>query len=197
MRLRALAAGAVVLASVLTGCAGPGPRPGGCQDAAGCAAIGASFAVDGRISVKYGDQSLSGKFAWSHARDRDELSLATPLGTQLAQIVRDDTGVVLTNSRQEQVRAADVESLTESQLGWRLPLVGLADWVRGRAQAGAAAVARRDDAGRLAELKESGWVIEYSYGDPPELPRRLILNYPQAEKPLEIRLVIDTWDALK
>jgi outer membrane lipoprotein LolB len=185
---------------LLAACTGPGPasRPDACEaDSPACAAIGATFAVEGRISVKYGDDSLSGKFTWSHTREHDEMSLATPLGTQVAQIVRDGAGVVLTNSRQEQFHAPDVESLTEKQLGWRLPLLGLADWVRGRARDGATAQARRDEGGRLAELKEEGWVIEYSYGDPPNLPRRLILNYPMAEKPLEIRLVVDSWNASK
>jgi outer membrane lipoprotein LolB len=190
---------ASLVCALLAACAGPGPgRQDACEsNGPACAAIGASFAIEGRISVKYGDQSLSGKFDWSHSQERDELNLATPLGTQVAQIVRDGAGVLLTNSRQEQYRAPDVESLTERQLGWRLPLVGLADWVRGRAQEGATAQARRGENGRLAELRESDWVIEYSYGDPPNLPRRLILNYTKAGKPLEIRLVIDTWSAPK
>jgi len=181
---------------LLAACAGPVKRQDTCGGgAAQCAARGAPFSAEGRISVKYGDDSLSGKFAWSHSAARDELSLASPLGNQLAQIVRDASGVVLTNSERQEFRAADVESLTEARLGWRLPLAGLTDWVRGRPQ-GDGGQARRDDNGRLAELRESGWVIEYSYGDPPGLPRRLILNYPGAEKPLEIRLVIDSWNAL-
>jgi outer membrane lipoprotein LolB len=153
-----------------------------------------SFALEGRIAVRYGEESLSGKFAWTHAPARDQLSLATPLGNQLAQIVRDGSGVLLTNSRQEQYRAPDVETLTEQQLGWRLPLLGLTDWVRGQSQSPQSA-AVRDPQGRLTELKEAGWVIAYTYNGADTLPQRLILGYPRAEKPLEIRLVVDSWSA--
>ena len=187
---------ALLLLLSLAGCATQGPAPAVPKDAptAATAAAQQAFATEGRISVRYGEQSLSGKFAWNHSTLRDELSLASPLGNQLAQIVRDGSGVQLINSRQERFTAPDVESLTQAQLGWRLPLAGLTDWVRGRPQ-GAAAQVQKDEAGRLLQLKEAGWVIDYSYAGTAALPQRLILNYPPAEQALEIRLVLDSWDA--
>jgi outer membrane lipoprotein LolB len=185
---------ALLLVVMLAACATQGPTgpvpapPAAMQPAA------QAFAAEGRISVHYGEQSLSGKFAWTHAPQRDELGLATPLGNQLAQIVRDPSGVQLTNSRQERYSAPDVESLTEAQLGWRLPLAGLTDWVQGRSRE-VSATASRDGAGRLLQLREAGWVIDYSYAGAASLPQRLILNYPGAEQALEIRLVLDTWEA--
>ena len=182
-------------AVVLAGCAGLGPRaaPGSLPDPAG-----EHFSLEGRVSVRFGDENLSGRIAWAHARDTDEINLASPLGNQLAQIVRDAGGVLLVDSQQQRHRAPDAETLTERQLGWRLPLGGLVDWVRGRpsaAGAGETGVAR-DAAGRLTRLDEAGWVIEFSYdGDAARLPRRLIMNYSRGEKPLEIRLVVDTWSA--
>lgn len=185
----ALACAALLLAACATPPA-PGAGPGGAM--ATRPADAQNFNLDGRIAVRYGEESLSGKFRWAHAPATDNLSLATPLGNQIAQIVRDAGGVVLTNSRQEQFRAPDVESLTEAQLGWRLPLAGLVHWVNGR-PGEARAQAQRDAAGRLTQLKEAGWVIDYSYGDGGPRPQRLILSYPRAEKPLEIRLVVDSW----
>ncbi len=182
----------LLCAGLLAGCANFGQAPTSALSATQVSAQ--SFALEGRIAVRYGEESLSGKFAWTHAPARDLLSLATPLGNQLAQIVRDDGGVVLTNSRQEQYRAPDVETLTEQQLGWRLPLLGLTDWVRGQAQSPQSA-AVRDPQGRLTELKEAGWVIAYTYNGADTLPQRLILSYPPAEKPLEIRLAVDSWSA--
>lgn len=187
--IRGTSAG-LLCAGLLAGCASTSPAPG-----ASAAQVSAqSFALEGRIAVRYGEESLSGKFNWTHAPARDQLSLATPLGNQLAQIVRDGGGVLLTNSRQEQYRAPDVETLTEAQLGWRLPLLGLTDWVRGQAQS-QQSPATRDPQGRLTELKEAGWVIAYTYNGADTLPQRLILGYPRAEKPLEIRLVVDGWSA--
>jgi len=70
--------------------------------------------------------------------------------------------VTLTTSEGRDASAADAEELTERLLGFRIPLAGLADWVRGRpAPAPAPTLVRRDAAGRLAELEQSGWRIEY------------------------------------
>ena len=150
------------------------------------------------MAVRYGTENLSGRISWTHesplAPARDEIGLASPLGNQLARLVRDATGVTLTDSNQQTFRAADAESLTAQRLGWRLPLTGLADWVQGRVSAGATEDVQRDAAGRISLLAQSGWRIEYSYqDDAARLPRRLIMQYVKGAEPLEIRLVIERW----
>jgi len=172
---------------MLAGCATPGlpPEPAPAQ------AVSESFAIEGRVSVRYGEESLSGKIAWSHSATRDEISLASPLGNQLAQIVRAPAGVVLTDANQVRYQATDVETLTERHLGWRLPLAGLSDWVRARPDT--AAVTRRDASGRPIHVAEAGWDIDFDYDGTARLPRRLIMIFTRAERPLEIRLVIDNW----
>src|SRR5258706_12235567 len=107
----------------------------------------------------------------------------------MARIVRSGSEVTLTTQDGRETRAADAESLTEQALGFRLPLAGLADWVRGRAAAAPAPTReRRDAAGRLEELEQSGWTIRY-----PEYaaagPSRLTRHFPG----LELRLAISEW----
>lgn len=180
---------------VLAGCTALAPPARISQDA--------GFALEGRVAVRYGAENISGRIAWTHDPVRDEIGLASPLGNQLARLVRAAGGVTLTDSRQETFRAADAESLTEQRLGWRLPLAGLTDWVQGRVATGLAAgtiadqtapEAQRDNAGRLSLLMQSGWRIDYSYeDDTARLPKRLILQYLKAVEPLEIRLVIERW----
>ena len=178
---------------------------------AGCTAMApparishnAGFALEGRVAVRYGAENISGRIGWTHDPARDEIGLASPLGNQLARLVRAADGVTLTDSRQETFRAADAESLTQQRLGWRLPLAGLTDWVQGRvatelaagtAKDQAAPEVQRDVAGRLSFLEQSGWRIEYSYeDDTARLPKRLILQYLNAVELLEIRLVIERW----
>ncbi len=93
-------------------------------------------------------------------------------------------------SDQKLYQASDVEGLTEQVLGWRLPLAGLPDWVRGRAAAGAPVQTRVDGAQRLAELRQSGWRVEFlDYEAASGLPKRLRLT----RADVEIRLVIDQW----
>ena len=190
---RALALGGLAVLLHLTGCAIRGRLPEPAADAF----APAGFSLEGRLAVRFGDESLAGGISWTHSAARDEVGLASPLGNRLALIVRDGTGVVLTGAGGAQVRADDAERLTEQTLGWRLPLSGLTDWVRARAapvETAGAADGRRDNAQRWLRLNQSGWVIDFSYqDDAARLPRRLVLGFPAAQKPLEIRLVIDRW----
>ncbi len=194
-RREALALGGLAVALHLSGCAVPVSLPEPAADER----VPARFGLEGRLAVRFGEESLAGGISWTHSDARDEVGLASPLGNRLALIVRDSTGVVLTGAGGEQVRAADTEGLTERSLGWRLPLSGLTDWVRARAapvETAGAAEGKRDAAQRWLRLSQSGWVIDFSYqDDAARLPRRLILGFPAAEKPLEIRLVIDRWIA--
>ena len=146
------------------------------------------FELNGRIAVRYRDDASSGNIAWRHRGDGDEVLLTTPLGQGVARIVREGDGVTLTTADAKEHRASDAETLTETVLGFRLPLSGLADWVRGRVGAGAADLTR-DARGRLARLEQSGWTVEYlEYGEN-GLPSRMKLAYPG----IEIRLAIGEW----
>ena len=68
----------------------------------------------------------------------------------------------------------DGEALTERVLGFRLPLGGLADWVRGRP---------------APALEARGWKVEYQERDEQGRPARLRLTYPG----VELRLAISAW----
>jgi outer membrane lipoprotein LolB len=161
---------------------------------AGCASIeferpagDVVFELSGRIAVKYRNDAASGTIAWRHSVESDEMLLSSPFGQGVARIVRTKDIVTLTTSEGHDVSAADAEALTEQVLGFRIPLAGLADWVRGRPGPGEA---RRltDSAGRLAELEQSGWRIEYLAWER-GLPSRLRLLYPG----VELRLAISDW----
>ena len=147
------------------------------------------FELAGRIAVRFRDESSSGNIAWRHGARNDEVLITTPLGQGVARIVREGDAVRLTDSEAREHRAADAETLTEQVLGFRLPLAGLADWVRARAAPGPSQV-RSDGAGRMAELEQSGWKIEYlEWGADGRLPARMKLTYPG----IELRLAIAEW----
>ena len=147
----------------------------------------AEFELSGRIAAKFRDQAASGNLAWRHAADTDEMLITSPLGQGVARIVRQGGEVTLTMPEGGEHRAADAESLTEQVLGFRLPLAGLADWVRARPAPGPAQEKRGAD-GRLAELEQSGWRIEYLEYDGMR-PVRLRLSYPG----VELRLAVSEW----
>lgn len=147
------------------------------------------FELAGRIAVRFRDEASSGNIAWRHGHSGDEVLITTPLGQGIARIVRAGDSVVLTTPDAREHRAADAATLTEQVLGFRLPLDGLADWVRAR-PGGGQFEARRDASGRLAELQQSGWTIEYlEWREDGHLPSRLKLTYPG----IELRLAIAEW----
>lgn len=182
-RRRALAALAALAAA---GCA---TRPAVRADFA--PAPDAAFTLAGRLSARQGDQGVAAGFRWTHAPGRDELVLATPMGTALARLEGSAAGVRvdLGNGRVEE--APDWESLTARALGAPLPVRGLAWWVRASPHPGSAYAAEADAAGRLAVLRQDGWSVVYAYRDAARLPLRLVLAYPD----VEVRLVVDDWVA--
>ena len=147
------------------------------------------FELSGRIAVRYRDEAASGNIAWRHGQDSDEMLLTTPIGSSLARLVRKGNEIVLTTANGGEHRARDAEALTGQILGFRVPLTGLADWVRGRPVEGQPAEALRDAQGRIASLTQSGWSIEYQEFRADGLPARLKLTYPG----IELRLAIHQW----
>ncbi len=146
------------------------------------------FELSGRIAARYGAESFSGNLAWRHAVRNDEMLITTPIGQGVARIVREGEAVTLTTAEPKEYRATDAESLTEQVLGFRLPLAGLADWVRARPSGDASFKDEKSADGRLQRLEQSGWKIEYLEYDG-ERPSRLRLLYPG----IELRLAILGW----
>ena len=147
--------------------------------AAGCATLAGTpvddtaldFELQGRIALRYGTEGGNARIT----RQRDEVKLVTADG--------------------KEHRALDAESLTQSVLGWRLPLAGLPDWVRARPVPGRPAQLRRTEAGQIESVEQDGWLIEYQTWDG-ALPARIKLSRSGADgigTAVEIRLVIDKW----
>jgi outer membrane lipoprotein LolB len=148
----------------------------------------AVFEFSARFAVRYGDEADSGQLAWRHDAARDEVLVSSPFGQGLARVTRRDGRVTLVTADDRRYTAADAETLSEEVLGFRLPLNGLAHWVRAQPADGAPAQSTYDAAGRLAALEHPGWTIEYQAYDAGR-PARLRLRYPG----LELRLAISEW----
>ena len=169
---------AVVAALLCAACAELSRAPDG----------GFEFELTGRFAARYRDEAASGILAWRHRAAHDEVLLSSPFGQGLARISREGEAVTLVAGDDKRYSAADAETLTEQVLGFRLPLKGLADWVRARPATDAPAAAEYAQDGRLLSLEQHGWRIEYSSYEGAR-PTRLKLLYPG----LELRLAISEW----
>lgn len=151
-----------------------------------------AFQLKGRIAVNANGKGYSGSVSWTHQPNQDSMDVFTPLGGKAAHIVKNATEVSLTNAKGETVSAQSVEALTEKTLGWRLPLSGLSDWAVGRPTAAPITHQAWDELGRLTQLEQQGWRIEYTQYSPffnTMLPQKITLK----NQTLQLRLVIEQW----
>lgn len=189
------AAFAAVVTLLLSACAelpAPPETPASSASIVSAEAVGA-FRLTGRIAVKHEGQGFSGTLRWEHDARRDEVLLQSPLGQGVARIVRDATGVTLTDADDKVYRAATVEALTREVLGWQLPLDGLEHWVLGRAAPESASRRTVGDDGRMTRLIQDGWQVDFERYQPVQgamLPGRLEAAY---GNDMTVRLVIDRW----
>lgn len=149
---------------------------------AGCASVEIQppqapleFALAARIAARYASDSFTGNITWRHASDGDELLINTPFGQGVARIVREGNAVQLTTADGRQYRANDAEDLTERVLGFRMPIVGLADVVQGRPS---------------PDLESRGWKIDVQDRDPQGRAARLRATY----QGIELRLAVTQWN---
>jgi len=119
-----------MLACGLVGCAQvtqPAADPGA---AMGSATAARYFVLKGRISVRVAQQLESGQISWTRLPGEERLGLFTPLGSQVAEIVSDRSGVVMRRG-EETVTAQSIGELTGDLLGVPLDLNVIAAWSQG------------------------------------------------------------------
>jgi outer membrane lipoprotein LolB len=162
----ASAVASLLFAALVTGCAQVEIKP---------PAGPLEFDLAARIAARHGQETFSGNLAWRHAGGGDEMLITTPFGQGVARIVREGEAVLLTTAEPREYRSNDAEALTERVLGFRVPIVGLADWVQGRPS---------------PELERRGWKIEVQEYDEQHRPARMRLTY----QGIELRLAVMKWN---
>jgi outer membrane lipoprotein LolB len=124
-------------------------------------------------------QSLSAEFEWRGDGERGELTLLSPLGTQVARASWAPGEARLVSPDGEQ-RFQTLDALAERALGERVPLVAWPHWLAGRPWPGAASV---PTPGGFEQL---GWNVDLARhaegridarrGAPPVVTVRIVLD---------------------
>jgi len=153
-----------------------------------------SWQLSGRFAANQEDQSWSGSLQWRQQGGDYLIRLSGPLGQGSIELQGDAWRARLKLSEDEIFQNADAESLLWQHTGWRIPFSGMRYWLMGQ-QAPYYAVSdvKLDEAGRLASLRQAGWVIEirrYISVEGVDLPRKLFLQHAQ----FNVRLVVDQWE---
>lgn len=151
-----------------------------------------AFSLKGRLGVVTNPRGFSGGIEWQHQTSNDNIDIFSPVGGKVANIAKNASGVTLTSQDGHTIKANDAESLTETTLGWRLPLNGLNDWAIGRPTASKIEASSWDEQGRLLTLKQDGWDISYeNYLETNGvfLPSKTVLK---SEK-VNLKLLIEKW----
>jgi len=151
------------------------------------------FTLQGRIGVQADGKGFSGGLHWQHDSANDNIDLFSPLGGQVASIKKTADKVALVDAKGNRTSAADAETLTQTALGWQLPLAGLVDWSLGRPTNSTIDAITWDEFGHLSTLKQDGWNIEYqNYSEQNGhfLPSKILLR---SEK-INLKLLVEKWD---
>lgn len=190
-------AAAAIAALLLVSCAAPRVRP----DAELMAAqvqreqklsAMADWSLKGRLAISGPGDSGSGSLDWQQKGVEYRFTMHAPVTGKTWTLTGDGQIAELTGLHAESVSAANASDLLQRELGWNVPVVELASWVRGLRSAGPAEISFRAD-GLPAEFRQQGWLIEFREYDEtrkPALPRRIFASNGE----YKVRLAIQRWD---
>ncbi|MFC0677238.1 lipoprotein insertase outer membrane protein LolB [Lysobacter korlensis] len=152
------------------------------------------WALEGRIAVSNGREGGSGRIDWRQSGSAYEVSLSAPVTRQSWRLSGDASQARLDGLEGGTRTGDDAGALLREATGWDIPVVALAEWVRGvRAQALGSAVVQYGANGLPMRIEQGGWVIEYVWPEgaagKQALPTRLDARRGEAR----VKLVIDRW----
>lgn len=187
----------IAFAAALAGCAGEPTRSlsPSAQDAQQAQRVLAldHWRADGRVAIQRGDEGWSATMRWQKQGGAFQLRLIAPLGRGTYQLAGDEAEVELIVPDGRRFTSSDPQSLMTEHLGWSIPVDGAQYWLRGVVAPGAPpSNIRRDEAGLLQDLHQSGWrisVLRRMRAGDFELPAKLYMHY----RDLKVRIVISAW----
>lgn len=184
---------AAALALLLSACAPAPVRPPPPAETAATARTQIDY--QGRFAVKYNDQNGTernayGNFTWHQEGDTVNVEFKNPLGQTLAIVESAPASATLELPNRAPRTAPKVDELMRDALGFELPVSDLRYWLEPSPAPGSKASTETDpQTGRLKELKQRGWTVDYYEYAPDNGVKRMNLTH--EDPPLAIRIVLD------
>jgi outer membrane lipoprotein LolB len=152
------------------------------------------FNLEARVSSG-GVFGVRGNLSWKQLPDSFDMGVAGPFGIGAANISGRGAEIEIKTAKGS-FKTSDPERDLRQRLGWAFPVAHLRWWVLGVPAPGTDPAMEVDDEGRLVTLEQDDWKLEYDeYQDAGglQLPRKFVV----ANDEVKIKVVIDTWSALK
>lgn len=156
-----------------------------------------SWSLEGRLAVRDEADGGSGSLRWQQDGGSSRMDFHGALGRGAWRLVADPGGAELAFADGALHRAESIDALVHGQIGWAVPVESLAWWVRGLAAPGKVQGRRLDEEGRLSELRQDGWRVEFGrYGEVAgpgggiAMPLRMTAR--QADR--TVKLAIRSWE---
>jgi len=148
--------------------------------------------LQGRVAVQHERRGWNAGFDWRQRHADYRIRLRGPFGQGGIELEGNSDGVWMRQQDKPAVYARHVEDVLARETGWRLPVLGLVDWLRGLPVEGQPAALTWDAQGRLKTLQQAGWQIDFSryrqVGDL-QLPDKILLRRDR----LRVKLLVDDW----
>lgn len=156
----------------------------------------AQWEARGRVAFRSADKGGQGNLQWLQNGAAVRIHLSGPFGAGAYEI-NSLPGRITVHSRGaeavlEYLGPDAAEQFLAEQVGWSFPVHSVRYWLLGLADPATPAAEEADGAGRLRELRQSGWVIryeDYAQGAATWLPHKLVIE----REEVRLRFVIDTW----
>jgi outer membrane lipoprotein LolB len=156
-----------------------------------------SWALEGRLAVSDEADGGSGQLSWRQDDGSSRMDFHGALGRGAWRLLADENGAELEFADGTLHRARSIDSLVRRHVGWTVPVEALAWWVRGLAAPGRVQRRLLDEEGRLSELRQDGWDIEFARYGPVsglggDLTMPLRMTARQADR--TVKLAIRRWE---
>lgn len=155
-----------------------------------------TWQLEGRVAIAAYDDGWNANLDWVQIGEHLDVNFSGPLGVGSARIAGTSDRLEVHTTEGEHFVTRDPETDLYWQLGWTAPIDRMAYWVLGLPGPGREELLEVDAAGRLLQLQQGGWQVNYIdyrvLDDGRAMPRKIEMR----RDGVRIRLVVSDWQLL-
>lgn len=152
-----------------------------------------NWRLEGRVAIAMGEAGWNANLGWTQDGERLEVDFSGPLGVGSARVAGTPERLEVHTADGEHFITDNPETDLYWELGWTAPLDRMRYWVLGLPGPGDKPVLEIDGAGRLAQLSQGRWTVDYIDYLVTDAGRVLPRKIEMRREGVRIRLVIGEW----